>query len=187
MKRISDPALAPTPGAGFEAPFEMLAACHERVERSLALLERLGEHLQRKGADAQAQGAARDVMRYFDLAAPHHHEDEERHVLPALRVQGQDALADRIAADHRTMAAAWVLVREDLAAVVQGHASAVIGDQPRARWRDFAALYRAHAALEDASAFPVAAAALDSAAQQAMGDEMARRRGVAPPPLKRPA
>jgi hemerythrin-like domain-containing protein len=177
---MSVESLFATPGAGFEAPFEMLAACHERVERSLKLLERLGEHLQRKGADAQAQGAARDVMRYFDLAAPHHHEDEERHVLPVLRASGQGDLADRIAADHRAMSAAWVLVREDLAAVVQGHASAVIGDAPRERWRDFAALYRAHAALEDASAFPVAAAALDADAQRAMGDEMARRRGVAP-------
>ena len=173
-------ALFPSPGAGFEAPFEMLAACHERVERSLTLLERLGEHLQRNGADTQARDAARDVMRYFDLAAPHHHEDEERHVLPALRASGQGDLADRIAADHRAMSAAWVLVREDLAAVVQGHASAVIGDVPRARWRDFAALYRAHAALEDASAFPAAAARLDAAAQRAMGDEMARRRGVSP-------
>ena len=26
------------PGAGFEAPFEMLDACHERVHRMLALL-----------------------------------------------------------------------------------------------------------------------------------------------------
>lgn len=173
-------ALLVSPGAGFEAPFEMLAACHERVERSLGLLERLGEHLQRHGADAQAQGAARDVLRYFDLAAPHHHEDEERHVLPVLRAAGQGALADRIAAEHRSMAAAWVLVREDLAAVVQGHASAVIGEAPRARWREFTTLYRAHAALEDASAFPVAAAALDAAAQRAMGDEMARRRGVTP-------
>jgi hemerythrin-like domain-containing protein len=178
--------LFPSPGAGFEAPFEMLAACHERVERSLALLERLGEHLQRNGADTQARDAARDVMRYFDLAAPHHHEDEERHVLPALRARGQQALAERIAADHRSMAAAWVLVREDLAAVMQGHASAVIGDAPRTRWRDFATLYRAHAALEDASAFPVAAAALDAAAQRSIGDEMARRRGVAPPVKPKP-
>ena len=34
-----------SPGAGFEAPFEMLAACHERVERMLTLLARLQQHL----------------------------------------------------------------------------------------------------------------------------------------------
>ena len=30
------------PAAGFDAPFALLDACHERVRRSLALLERLG-------------------------------------------------------------------------------------------------------------------------------------------------
>ena len=31
--------LHPAPGAGFDAPFDMLSACHERVERMLQLLE----------------------------------------------------------------------------------------------------------------------------------------------------
>ena len=30
-----------SPAAGFEAPFDLLEACHERVHRSLALLGRL--------------------------------------------------------------------------------------------------------------------------------------------------
>jgi hypothetical protein len=58
------------PSAGFEAPFEILAACHERVERMLALIQRLQQHLQDTGCDDSARQAARDVMRYFDLAAP---------------------------------------------------------------------------------------------------------------------
>lgn len=33
------------PGAGFEAPFEMLDACHERVHRMLALLVKLQRHI----------------------------------------------------------------------------------------------------------------------------------------------
>ena len=61
----------------FEQPYEMMEACHERVHRMLALLERLREHLPLHGADAQAQQAARDIMRYFDQAAPQHHTDEE--------------------------------------------------------------------------------------------------------------
>ena len=92
--------LFPGPGAGFEEPFEMLEACHQRVHRMLGLMQRLAAHLGEKGADASAQQAARDVMRYFDLAAPAHHEDEERHVLPLLRRLGQSALADRLHADH---------------------------------------------------------------------------------------
>ena len=72
------------PGAGYEAPFEMLDACHERVERMLRLLNKLRAHLQASGWDAQAAEAARDVLRYFNEAAPRHHEDEERHVFPAV-------------------------------------------------------------------------------------------------------
>ena len=76
--------LVASPAAGFEQPFEMLVACHERVHRMLALLGRLREHLHGHGPDTQAQQAARDVMRYFDQAAPLHHQDEELHVFPPL-------------------------------------------------------------------------------------------------------
>ena len=65
------------PGAGFDQPFEMLLACHERVERMLGLLERLAQHLAEHGCTPDAAQAARDVMRYFDIAGPAHHEDEE--------------------------------------------------------------------------------------------------------------
>lgn len=162
------------PAAGFDEPFSMLQACHERVERSLSLLERLATHVAQHGADAQAQDAARDVLRYFDIAAPHHHEDEERHVLPALRAQGQGALADRIAADHAAMSAAWQALRPWLLAVQQGDAGSTPPDLPR-----FAVRYREHIALEEGSVFAPAQAALDATEQRAMGREMAERRGVA--------
>jgi hypothetical protein len=42
--------LHPGPGAGFDAPFEMLDACHQRVERMLVLLGRLSAHLGTRGA-----------------------------------------------------------------------------------------------------------------------------------------
>lgn len=93
------------PAVGFEQPFEMLLACHERVQRSLDLLLRLQAHVARHGADDEARDAARDVLRYFDIAGPHHHQDEEQHVLPRLRAAGQAALAQRLAADHTEMTA----------------------------------------------------------------------------------
>lgn len=37
------------PAVGFDQPYEMLEACHERVERSLNLLLRLGAHLRARG------------------------------------------------------------------------------------------------------------------------------------------
>ena len=79
----------PLPGfggaaVGFDTPFEMLEACHERVQRSLDLLQRLTDYLHTHACDDSARQAARDVLRYFDMAAPLHHEDEELHVFPLL-------------------------------------------------------------------------------------------------------
>ncbi len=164
------------PAAGFDEPFAMLAGCHERLARSLRLLERLAAHLARQGCDAQAADAARDLMRYFDLAAPAHHEDEERHVLPVLRANGDEAFAAQIEQEHREMRRRWVELRRDLAEVAAGRwTGAAAADF--APWLQFATLYRAHTSAEDAHAFPVAEAALDAAQQHEMGLEMARRRG----------
>ena len=67
-----------SPAAGPEAPLDMLAACHTRVEKQCQTLLRLQPHLMEHGSDAAAREAASAVMRYFDTAAKHHHEDEEQ-------------------------------------------------------------------------------------------------------------
>jgi hemerythrin-like domain-containing protein len=163
------------PAAGFDEPFEMLDACHRRVERMLSLLARLVAHVAEHGADEAAQSAAADVLRYFDIAAPQHHEDEERHVLPALRARGHTALADRLHADHEAMSAGWALLRVPLAEVAAGRAPAPAA---LARWSDFAVRYTRHLQAEEALAFPAASSTLGVDEQAAMGAEMAARRGV---------
>lgn len=175
------PLLHTGPSVGFDQPLEMLAACHARMERSLALLERLGRHLHERGGDGQARSAAADVLRYFDIAAPLHHQDEELHVLPLLRAQGQAGLAARLRADHQVMEHDWARLRPDLQAVVDGAFDAAALPSAVARWTQFAALYRRHLAAEEAMAFPVVHAGLTPAQEQAMGEEMAARRGARPP------
>ncbi len=170
MDTASRPLHSP-PAVGFDAPFEMLHACHERVLRTLDLLLRLQAHLAAHGADVQARDAARDILRYFDLAAPAHHADEERHVLPRLRALQQHALADRVQAEHRDMDARYAAIRPGLWALAQDGRVPATG-----LWSAFAALYRAHVALEESLAYPPAAAGLDGPALAAMGAEMAARR-----------
>ncbi|HEY0954156.1 MAG TPA: hemerythrin domain-containing protein [Roseateles sp.] len=160
------------PAVGFDQPFEMLLACHERVQRSLDLLLRLQAHVESLGADEQARDAARDVLRYFDLAGPKHHEDEERHVLPRLRAAGQEALAQRLAAEHAEMAGRWAALRPALARLAQGEAAPLEADACQA----YAALYAAHMRAEEGEAFPRAAQGLFPEALAAMGAEMAARR-----------
>jgi hemerythrin-like domain-containing protein len=175
---MSAPVLFSPPAAGFDAPFEMLASCHERVERTLQLLERLADHVVKQGADDQARDAARDVLRYFDTAAPHHHQDEELHLLPALRVAGHDDVADRVLAEHAQMATEWAALRLQLLATASGDAAALSVPAVQAAWRSFAQLYRDHVAYEDCTVFPLAETTLNRDRQTAMGEEMARRRGA---------
>lgn len=152
----------------------MLLACHDRVRRSLDLLLRLQAHVAGHGADDQARDAARDVLRYFDLAGPKHHEDEERHVLPRLRAAGAHALADRLAADHAEMGRQWAVLRQPLAALAQGEPQDLSAEACQA----YATLYANHMAAEEGQAFSLASRGADAAALAAMGEEMAgRRRG----------
>jgi hemerythrin-like domain-containing protein len=170
------------PAAGFDQPFEMLGACHDRVRRSLALLQRLAAHVAALGADAQARRAAEDVLRYFDRAAPAHHDDEERHVLPLLSASADAAereLAQRLHEEHERMASAWQALRPTLVQLAAGErAEAVALQGLSTAGRAFAALYAGHLEAEDTIAFPVAAARLGNHEREAMGREMAERRGV---------
>lgn len=173
------------PAAGFEAPFEMLGACHERVERLLGLLTKLQQHVLLRGWDESVASAARDVMRYFDQAAPLHHEDEERHVFPPL-LAGDDAALRRVVQglqqDHRDMETAWVAARGVLASVAQTPSPgwAHFSPQETATLTDFARLYDRHLREEDGLVYPAAQAGLSPEALQAMSADMMRRRGLEP-------
>lgn len=163
----------------------MLEACHERVQRSLQLLQKLQNYLTQTGHDASAAQAAQDVLRYFNLAAPLHHQDEELHVFPPL-LTSQDtelkAAVHRLIADHRAMEAAWM----PAAAVLQ-HIATWAGSGNDAPWQaldaaqtaslqNFAALYDHHIALEEERVYPRARALLTIEALQNMSTDMVQRR-----------
>lgn len=169
-----------SPAASFDQPYEMLEACHDRVHRTLRLLVRLIEHLDARGADLMARDAARDVLRYFDRAAPHHHEDEERHVFPPLLAGGEErlvALVRRLRSDHRTMEDLWSRLRPVLEDIAHGRRAAwpagARGDADA-----FVALYEAHIALEEEAAYPAARPRMHAGSLEAMSRDMAVRRGV---------
>jgi hemerythrin-like domain-containing protein len=170
----------PKPGPNFDAPFDMLTACHERLDRTLALLAKLRAHLPAHGADTQAQQAARDVMRYFDQAAPQHHRDEELHVFPPLVAQGDPAVlpvVSQLRQEHLQMEAGWHRARAILAEVAEGRLQRLDAQQDAAL-DAFAALYASHIAAEESIAYPAARALLGPQAEAAMGQEMKQRRGA---------
>ena len=172
-----------SPQAGFEAPFDLLSACHERVQRSLDLLGRLLVHLRERGCDDDARSAAHDVFRYFAIAAPAHHVDEELHVLPLLQASGQPhlvAAARQIRADHEQMEAVWQRLGPALQALAdptQAWTPAALAPLQAAA-QEFVAIHARHVPLEDDVAFPAARERSNAVMQRAMGAEMAARRRV---------
>ncbi len=169
------------PAIGPEAPFEMLKACHERMQRSLQLLQKLQDHLARHGHDASAVQAAQDVLRYFNLAAPLHHQDEELHVFPPLlALDDVPVTADvqQLIQDHCAMEAAWQRAAVVLQQVADASASTwqPLNAEHMADLQSFASLYASHIALEESLVYPRARAVMHADALKAMSTDMVHRR-----------
>lgn len=150
--------------ADFEQPIEMLVACHDQIRRFTTLCQRLDRHVADHGADAEAAQAAASILRYFDLAAPLHHQDEEDDLFPALRTLGDAALTarmDAIEAEHADLARLWVPVRTWLVQIADGTTC-----PPPAELPSFISAYPRHAAHEETDLY--------GAAQRLPADTLAR-------------
>ncbi len=168
------------PAVGFDTPFEMLEACHERVERSLDLLVRLCRYLHDHACDDSARQAARDVLRYFDVAAPLHHEDEELHVFPLLLERGSAAVVaqvQQLQADHVRMDGDWQTARTLLWALAEGRQASFSAAEQTLLER-FAEGYATHIRTEEEVIYPAARALMHADTLQRMGQEMRQRRGA---------
>lgn len=162
----------------FETPIAMLIACHDRVRQYAALTEKLAIHLQKNGADAAAVAGAQSILRYFDVAAPLHHQDEDDDLFPALLQKARPELAcviQEVTAEHAELGALWQQVRVALLAVVAGDAKALTLSVAR----EFALRYPAHAAREELEIYPFAAILLSELDLAQMGKVMSARRRVA--------
>lgn len=162
----------------FDDPLALLCACHDKVRRFAGLTVRLRQHVREHGRDADARRAAADILRYFEQAAPLHHADEEDDLFPALRTLDDGALnaeLDALEAEHGELAGLWSGVRAWLRGLIDEEA---IAEPPLLE--QFAQCYPAHADREEAVAY-VAAQRLAPEVLQALGRQMAARRGTVLP------
>lgn len=169
------------PVGGFEAPLEMLSACHGRIERQCATLRRLVPHLASHGADEDARTAAANVMRYFDTAAKHHHDDEEKDLFPALieSMAGSDPVCLRemtqgLSDEHRELEARWRHLRAKLEQIVVGHSVPLSSEDVQA----LVGLYERHMEREEQELLPMAARLLSDEELERIGRSMRERRGI---------
>lgn len=160
----------------FENPIALLLACHEKVRRFADLTVRLDKHLTTYGIDDEARAAAGNILRYFDVAAPLHHADEEADLFPALRELGKPQLTnaiDDLENEHDALAKLWLAVRPWLDAIAHERATV---RPPLVN--EFASRYIAHANREEREVYPDARS-LSPAVIQALGLRMSQRRGQA--------
>jgi len=179
--KVRNKAADRAPMADFDHPMEMLTTCHQRIEAQCMTLWRLADYLPEHGADAEAQQAASNVMRYFDSAGRHHREDEEVDLFPAMLRAAKGKTSERVALliarashEHTEVEQAWLTLRDVLERIAHGDDTLLdIGVVHR-----FCSLYRSHIAVEEGHIFPLARKLLGVDALAELGSAMARRRSV---------
>ena len=160
-------------------PLEALARCHEGIDAQLAALDRLTRHVASRGSDAIAAEAAKQVLRFFDTSAMHHHCDEDEDLFPLLRRRagalGRAEVAaaiDELEREHATMDRQWRRLREKLSAIAAAQAARFDKDEVER----FAWLYRRHMDQESLLVLPFAKEALPPQERAALAERMAARR-----------
>ena len=161
----------------FSDPLALLTACHRRLERELATLDRLQRHLPEHGSDADARAAARAILKYFDTAAPNHHADEEASLFPrlvAVAPREIELLIVELENDHVALNLSWRHLRPQLAGIAAGVRSTL----SPAEVERIRVAYDTHIEREETYVFPFVVRTLDGPMLAAIGREMAARRGV---------
>ena len=172
----------------FTDPVGMLRDCHRRIERFLGILRTLGKESDGSALSDEHRNALEMSLRYFREGSPRHVQDEEASLFPRLRhkksavISAALAVVDRLEQEHSTVEAwhheldklgmLWLNQRMlDTASLLRFRALA----------QQLSELYDEHIRLEDNEVFPLAVSTLPSSDLNAIGREMAERRGARVP------
>jgi pyridoxamine 5'-phosphate oxidase len=165
----------------FDQPIAVLKHCHDKIRKQLATMQKLPDHLQEFGANLDAKQGAAAVLRYFDEAAPKHHDDEEVDLLPMLQVtaSGSDAeqlkmLMPEILQEHQQMETLWHSLARQLREIASGDSSVLAKDEVQ----QFVALYTAHMEKEESNIAPMAKKVFSPAQMAQLGQAMKNRRRI---------
>ena len=173
------------PEADFTEPLRLLSDCHRRIERFLGVLAAVAHEARDISLNPDERLALTTSLRYFKQAAPKHTLDEEDSLFPRL-VASKDRRARSVFGSLRELCTGHD-VAEALHAQVETLVERWLSDgslcsDDRDRLKEtltaLAEFYQGHIAIEERQIFPLAAVALTAAEIQAIGSEMAERRGV---------
>jgi hemerythrin-like domain-containing protein len=186
--------LGARPEHGFDQPLGLLSDCHRRIEGFLGMMIRVLEQSS-DGQRALAPGereALEAALRYFDVAAPRHTQDEEQSLFPRLRASNDPtartamARIESLESDHRHADAMHAQVKDLCRQWLDtGSLSAAAVRRLGGLLRELHDVYTRHISLEDDELFPLAARVLDRQQLLELGQEMAQRRGLSLTPSQR--
>lgn len=93
----------------WDEPIEMLYACHGKIQRFCAQLEKLPNYVQQNGLDEMLVRNIQQILTYFQVAAPLHHHDEEDDFFPLLLRYAPQAQAtlDALESQHFVLTENW--------------------------------------------------------------------------------
>lgn len=171
--------------SSFAQPLGLLSDCHRRIESFLTDMRRVAAERHGGTLSDEDRDRLSRAVHYFTVAAPRHTADEEESLFPRLRSanneQARRAIDElnRLEADHdradachaeaNALADRWL---------TEGTLDAAGTERLMELLETLAAIYAAHIAVEDSQVFPAAGQALDAGQLEAIGREMAARRGL---------
>ena len=168
-----------SPAVGLDQPLEILEACHERVKNHCQILQRLSAHLKVAGIDDQAILASKNLLRYFEIAAKNHHEDEENNLFPMLleSMAGSDAVCineiiNVLKEEHILLEKIWQSIKNPLKLIASGTVASIDETQILL----LATTYEKHINLEENELFPMAKRLLNEEQLKLMSHDMTQRR-----------
>jgi iron-sulfur cluster repair protein YtfE (RIC family) len=162
---------------GVAGGFTALDACHRQTFSMLDELSALVTRLEHEGPDAETRVRAAKIAAFFSTTAREHHEDEERHIFPALVKGAKPEIVQavvRLQQDHDWIEEGWFELAPHVAAIAAGRHSYDL-ETMRESIAVLAALYHDHIELEESFIYPEARARMPSDGQREMGREMAAR------------
>lgn len=174
------------PEAGFDDPMGILTDCHKRIREFLKAMVVAARNPPTHCFDEHEHARVEGALRYFRVSGPKHSADEEESLFPRMRqlnsptINAALDIVGRIEEEHRYAEAKQLEVAQLFQSWVE-HGSIPEPDHARlnAILSELNAHYDQHIATEERDIFPAAAAALSPADEEAIGKEMASRRGVA--------
>ena len=163
----------------------MLSDCHKRIQYFLQSLVALAEHALDEPLSKDSRIRLETALRYFRESGPRHTADEEESLFPRLRSLDTPAVREAFAkiedleADHRQAEAKHREV--DMIGrrwLEDGHIADREATQLSALLAGLSRLYERHLDVEETEIFAIARAVLPESEREALGQEMARRRGI---------